>query len=136
MSRRSLIWSLLGGALALGGLFCLAPAQAAELVMFERPGCGYCARFDREVAPIYAKTEEGQRAPLRRMEMAMGFGALSGSKAEDFTLASPVRFAPTFVLVDQGREIGRITGYMSDEAFFGLLDALTRDLPPSQARTQ
>lgn len=120
----------------LAGLVPLAaaPAAAAELVMFERPGCGWCARFDREVAPIYDRTAEGQRAPLRRMEIASGLGALGGSDADGLALASPVRFAPTFVLVDGGREIGRITGYMSDEAFWGLLDALTRDLPAASAQ--
>ena len=43
-------------------------------------------------------------------------------------LASPVRFTPTFVVVDQGREIGRITGYSNDNAFWGLLDALAAKL--------
>lgn len=40
-----------------------------------------------------------------------------------------MRYAPTFVLVDGGREVGRITGYMSQDAFWGLLGAMTRDLP-------
>ena len=36
------------------------PADAAELVMFEREGCPYCARFNREIAPIYERTDEGE----------------------------------------------------------------------------
>jgi thioredoxin-related protein len=42
-----------------------------------------------------------------------------------------VRYTPTFVVVDNGREIGRITGYVNDDAFWGLLAALaTRITPP------
>ncbi|MFG1329882.1 thioredoxin family protein [Xanthobacter autotrophicus] len=97
----------------------LAPGAAArELLMFERKGCTYCLKFDRDVAPIYEKTEEGRRAPLKRVDLSRG--APGG-----VVLASPVRFAPTFVLVDEGREVGRITGYASDEAFWGLLGAMT-----------
>ncbi|MDI4663078.1 thioredoxin family protein [Xanthobacter autotrophicus] len=101
------------------------PARASELVMFERRGCAYCLKFDRDVAPIYQKTEEGRRAPLRRVDLSDGVPA-------DVALAQPVRFTPTFVLVDEGREIGRITGYASDEAFWGLLGALTEPGAPSR----
>ena len=38
--------------------------------MFEQAGCAWCAAFDREIAPIYAKTDEGLRAPLRRVDIA------------------------------------------------------------------
>ena len=33
-----------------------ATANAAELVMFRRDGCSWCAKWDREIAPIYPKT--------------------------------------------------------------------------------
>lgn len=132
MSRPSLRALVLFASLV---LLQSVPSHAAELVMFERPGCGWCQRFDREVAPVYGKTEEGQRAPLRRMEVASGLRAIGNARAgTGFDLVTPVRFTPTFVLVDEGREIGRITGYMSDETFWGLLDALMRDLPSSQVR--
>ena len=44
------------------------------------------------------------------------------------TLAAPVVYTPTFVVVDGGREIGRITGFINDEAFWGLLDTLAAKL--------
>ena len=50
----------------------LSNARAAELVMFEQTGCAWCETFDREIAPIYGKTEEGLRAPLRRVDTAQG----------------------------------------------------------------
>jgi hypothetical protein len=45
-------------------------ARAAELVMFERAGCAWCEAFDRDIAPIYGKTDEGLRTPLRRVDTA------------------------------------------------------------------
>ncbi|MBN8914128.1 MAG: thioredoxin fold domain-containing protein [Rhizobiales bacterium] len=116
--RPSACLMLAAGLLAGGLCVALAPAASArELLMFERKGCAYCLKFDHDVAPIYEKTDEGQRAPLRRVD-------LSDGTPRDVVLAAPVRFTPTFVLVDEGREVGRITGYASDEAFWGLLGSM------------
>ena len=89
-------------------------ARASELLMFERDGCVWCARWDREIAPIYGKTDEAKVLPLRRIN-------IDHDKPTDITLNAPVRYTPTFVIVDDGREIGRITGYLNDESFWGLL---------------
>lgn len=43
-----------------------ANAHAAELVMFERPGCPWCKRWHTEIGPAYPLTTEGKAAPLRR----------------------------------------------------------------------
>ena len=89
-------------------------AQAAELVMFERAGCVWCQRWDREIAPIYGKTDEAKVLPLRRVD-------IDRDKPTDITLASPVIYTPTFVVIDEGKEIGRISGYANDMSFWGLL---------------
>lgn len=98
-------------------LLSFACSEAAELVMYRRDGCPFCARFEREVAPIYSKTREGTLAPLKRIDLPTG-GVRDGS------LREPVIGTPTFVLVDAGREIGRITGYLNDDTFWGLLGQL------------
>lgn len=105
----------------LAASFPVSPALSLELLMFERSGCPWCARWDKEVAPVYTLTPEGARAPLRRVNLDQG-------QPKDIVLNPPVRFTPTFVLVDGAREIGRITGYMNDATFWGLL---TKMLPPS-----
>lgn len=106
----------------LGMLAMLAlPARAAELLVFERPGCVWCLHFDREVAPIYPKTEEGRLAPIRRIDIDQG-------DTSGLVLATPVRLAPTFVLVEDGREVGRILGYAGEDAMWGLLADLTKKL--------
>lgn len=102
----------------------LMPARAvaaAELVMFERPGCAWCEVFDREVAPIYPKTEEGRRAPLRRV-------APDAPLPSELSFIQVERLVPVFVLIDKGREIGRIRGYPGEDNFWGLLDVLIRKL--------
>jgi hypothetical protein len=43
---------------------------------------------------------------------------------------SPIRYTPTFVLVDNGQEVGRIEGYPGDAFFWGLLERLLERLPP------
>jgi thioredoxin-related protein len=96
----------------------LAASQRTELVMFERSGCPWCQRWEREVEPVYGKTDVGKNAPLRKIN-------LDREKPEGLALLEPVRFTPTFVVVEDGREVGRITGYSSDAMFWGLLEKIT-----------
>ena len=96
-------------------------ARAAELVMFEQAGCEWCEAFDREIAPVYDKTVEGLRAPLRRVDIARPVPG-------DLAFIDVERFTPLFVLVDQGREIGRIRGYPGEDHFWGLLGVLIKKL--------
>ena len=98
---------------------------ASELVMFEAVGCPWCQRWDREVGASYSNTEEAKVLPLRRVDV--GAAATSG-----IVLANPVRYTPTFVVVDEGREVGRITGYQSNDTFWGLLGALAAKLKPAR----
>ncbi len=106
----------------------IAQAGAAELVMFERAGCAWCARFDSEIAPAYPKTDEGRTAPLRRVDRDQPPPA-------DLAGIDPGGFTPTFVVVDKGREIGRIRGYPGDAFFFGLLDRILYAPGASPARS-
>jgi thioredoxin-related protein len=100
----------------------LAPAAgSAELVMFEQKGCVWCQRFDRDIAPAYEKTTEGKRAPLRRLDIAQPIPS-------ELAFITRERFTPVFVLIDQGREIGRIRGYSGDTFFWGLLSNLIERL--------
>ena len=106
-----------------------APARAAELVMFEEVGCPWCIRWHEEVGPAYARSAEGKRAPLRVVD-------IHAKRPADLTGVSGVRATPTFVLMDEGREIGRVTGYPGADFFWGMLTDLMRRLPPPQTETR
>lgn len=116
LSRRRLVAALAAAAaLAAGEGRAQTPAAPLELVMVERAGCAWCARWDAEIAPLYAKTPEAARAPLRRHDLKDG---------QPPEATSPVRYTPTFLLLREGREIGRLTGYLDAGLFWGLLDQL------------
>jgi thioredoxin-related protein len=97
-------------------------ADAFELLMFRRAGCPWCAAWDREIGPIYGKTELGRRIAIRFID-------LDQRDALKFKLESPVRFTPTFVLLDEDREIGRIEGYPGQDFFWGRLQGLVPSAP-------
>lgn len=100
---------------------------AVELLMFEEAGCPWCRRWREEVGQGYPHTPEGKRAPVRNVD-------LHGSPPPGITLAAPVRFSPTFVLVAGGREVGRITGYPGADFFWPMLEALLARLDGTSRR--
>lgn len=108
----------LGAAVVAATLALPAAGAAFELMMVERDGCSYCKRWHAEIGPAYPRTAEGAAAPLRRVDLGDGI-------PDDVTLSGRVPvFTPTFVLLDEGREAGRIEGYAGDEFFWVLLSAM------------
>jgi hypothetical protein len=106
-------------------MFLACAADAAELVMYRRDGCPWCAKWDREVGPIYPKTEFSSRAPLRMINL---------DHDQDLPISyGPILYTPTFVLVAGSREIGRIEGYPGDEFFWVRLASLLEKLPASES---
>jgi len=121
-TARAAVWFL--------ALVTLAGAvDAAELVMYRRAGCPWCALWDREIGPIYPKTDIGRRIPLRIVDLDRGDDPA-------VHLRSPVRYVPTLVLVENGEEVGRIEGYPGEAFFWGLLENLVERLPPEGTRSE
>ncbi len=90
------------------------------LVLAEQRGCIYCAQWDAEVAPVYAKTAEGRAAPLRRVDIHRPL-------PEDLTFTYPLRITPTFVLMRDGLELERLEGYPGEGFFWGLLQRMIEE---------
>jgi hypothetical protein len=103
------------------GVAMASAAQAAELVMFRRDGCPWCAKWDREIGPIYPKTEFNRRAPLRQVNL--------DHDPDVAIVHAPIRYTPTFVLAEGGKEVGRIEGYPGDEFFWPRLENLLEHAP-------
>jgi thioredoxin-related protein len=119
--------------LALIGAMFIALAtthtRAAELVMFEQAGCSWCEAFDRDIGSIYEKTEDGLRAPLRRVDIAQPL-------PRGLAFLQVERLTPLFVLVDKGLEIGRIRGYGGRDMFWMQLYVLMRKLDAAGSSAQ
>lgn len=97
-------------------------SSATELLVFERKGCIRCLAWESEIAPVYPKTDEGRRAPLRRID-------ITAARPADLIEIGEVKYTPTFVLVDKGREVGRIVGYNGDEFFWAEVGELLSRAP-------
>ena len=109
---------------AVAFLLMLLPAQAqapafagrTTLVMVDAIDCAYCRKWDREVSQGFAKSAEGRTAPLTRIRK--GDARLAG--------ITGLAYTPTFILVVNGREAGRIVGYAGADFFWGELGAIIR----------
>lgn len=108
--------------LAVAACALATPALAGtlQLLMFERDGCIYCQRWHEQVGPAYPRTPEGAAAPLLRTN-------IKDALPDGTTLTGrfPI-LTPTFVLTEDGTEVGRLEGYPGDEFFWVLLDELLK----------
>lgn len=96
--------------------------DAAELVMFESSTCEWCELWHEEIGSIYPETPEGKCAPLRQVN-------IGGERPADLSAISPTRFTPTFVIVEEGKEVGRLVGYAGEDFFWFLLAEQLKKLP-------
>jgi hypothetical protein len=112
---------------AVGILAGVASSRAAELLMFEDPTCSWCRRWHAEIGPSYPRSPEGQQAPLRRLH-------IREQATAGIALASPIRATPTFVLIEDGREVGRIVGYPGADFFYPRMAELLGMLPTPEPR--
>jgi len=116
------------GTIVVLAIFCLCgPVRAGtELLMVEQRHCEWCEAWNTEIGGIYHRTEEGRRAPLRRQD-------LFDPMPTDIVLKGQVHFTPTFILLVDGREVGRIEGYPGEHFFWPLLAQLLNRTPKSPA---
>ena len=100
-------------------LFCgIVPPVFAQtqLLMAEEDGCYWCNKWHQEVGHIYPKTLEGKAAPLINFDLHNGYTNVDFAKGISFT--------PTFILINDGTELGRIEGYPGEDFFWALLGML------------
>lgn len=109
--------------LTLAFLIFATPAfSASELIMFNSPYCEWCEVWEEEVGVVYDKTREARIAPVRRVD-------IDDERPDGLKWIKRVVYTPTFVLIDGGKEIGRITGYPGEGFFWGLLGEMVEKLP-------
>ena len=84
------------------------------LMMVEEPGCHFCRKWDAEIGPGYPSTAEGRFAPLKRVRRS----------APELQGLAPVIYTPTFIVMREGRELGRLAGYPGADYFYPELTPL------------
>ena len=94
-----------------------ASGHALELIYVASKSCTYCAKFNREVAAEYSATGEGRVAPMRRVSAFKKW-------PEDLAGIKQTPFTPAFIVVSNGREVGRFYGYVGRNEFYSRLDSL------------
>ena len=82
-----------------------------ELVLITSDHCPFCQAWERDVGHIYDSTPYAQHATLRRIDFTEIAFVLP--KLNDAFVGTP-----TFLIFENGAEIGRIEGYQSSEMFF------------------
>ncbi len=112
-------------------LLFLLPTRAigtTSLIMFDSEYCTWCQMWEEEIGGIYHLTTEGCQAPLQRFDFDRGeYPAL-------VAIAEPVIYTPTFVLLYNQQEVGRITGYPGADFFWHELDELLKNGIPDSVR--
>ena len=99
-------------------LLAALPARAdLALYMIEQRGCAWCRQWDRDVSQAYQSSDTGALAPLVRLD-------IRDAVPDGVRFASRPVFTPTFILVQDGAEVGRIEGYLSADFFWQHMDRL------------
>lgn len=125
-------------------MFMTTTANAAELLMFSSKTCGYCVAFLKEVWPEYVKSSKQNILPLKLVDFD-GSIPYWFTNALDSNKIDGIRATPTFIIFNNGEEIGRMEGYPGKDNFltnintyieqnkeflqksFGLSDVVTED---------
>ena len=102
-------------------LFSL-PASAAELLMIHSPTCVFCKSFMNDTKPGYFLSEQAKKYPLHVIDISISENREWIRKAIRSKKIKPIIGTPTFILYDDGKEIGRFVGYGGKEWFYHYLD--------------
>lgn len=111
--------------MATGLQAALAPATEAaarlELIVIEVKGCKICALVRDEIQPAYERTPRAREVPLRYLDITSVDETRLG-------LIAPVDVVPTIVLMRDGQEVDRVSGYTGPKNFLEAIAAMVRDI--------
>jgi thioredoxin-related protein len=99
------------------------PDSRLEILVVEIDNCIYCGLFRRDVAPTYKVSGRAKTIPMRFID-------INAPDVDRLALTSPIDSVPTVLVVENGRELGRIAGYVGPEIFFHSLSRLLPDSSP------
>jgi hypothetical protein len=127
--RQCAVWITATIFFVLPGFAAAQPETGLRLLMIEQAGCAYCVAFNRDIAPIYEKTAQGDAAPLFHAD-------LRKDMPDGITLASRPFVTPTFILIGpDGVEISRMTGFPGEDFFWPYIAQMIDDAQQSLSKT-
>ncbi len=85
-----------------------------ELIMFKTSICNHCAVFDHDVATLYNNNTLSQKAPLVNVN-------LDDAGTGKYHLSRPLEVVPTFVVMKNGKEVGRLSGVIDKFMFLAFV---------------
>ena len=85
-----------------------------ELIFITSEYCPFCRAWEQDIGSLYHRTTYAKQAPLRRVD-------ITEVEFELPEIIENLAGTPTFLIFQNGREIGRIEGYQSAEMFFWAL---------------
>lgn len=91
-----------------------------QLMMVGSPACHFCRAWEAEIGPGYAASPAGRAAPLFHVDV-------DGPYPDGLALARRPWITPTFVLLRDGSEVGRVEGYVGKRHFHPVLGQVMRD---------
>ena len=114
---------ILFGLLAISAVRLISPVSAGvpsgnHLIMVTASDCPWCEAFEDEVGRGYPNTEEAKLLPLRRYDFY-------DPMPTDMVDLVPATMTPTFIVIKDGKEAGRIIGYPGHELFWWRLSEFT-----------
>lgn len=118
-------------ALVAGLCVAASPASAEaemRLFVFEIEGCTACTQFHTEALQDYWTSETSRSLPLTIVDLnALGTAGQP--------LRAPIRTVPTFIVMRDGIEIARLTGYPGKQALeAGIAQVLADEAPTASIR--
>lgn len=99
-----------------------AQVEDLQIIVMEAPGCIYCSLFRRDVLPSYEASTRARTVPVRFLDV-------NDLEKAQLDLTAPVDIVPTFVVVKDKRELGRVPGYIGPETFFHALNHILGQAP-------
>lgn len=95
----------------------VAGATRLELLVMEVSNCGVCHLVRDHLQPAWERSPRAREVPMRYVD-------ITSLDETTLGLASPVDTLPTIVLMRDGREVGRLSGYLGPELFFRAIGPL------------
>ena len=95
-----------------------AADSLGQLVMITSSHCPWCEAFEDDVGKGYDLTEEALVYPLRRHDFYKAM-------PDDLAHLTPATMTPTFIVMRNGAEVGRIIGYPGAELFWWRISEFT-----------